>query len=181
MDGAPWDSSLISGKPSIVRWKRDNTHCRFFYPFKMKRNQRPNSHIDVSFTRDAGCFSAASKLLEVHNQRIHEECLKSAPPILFEIDHPTSLKPNKSQSSFQARGPNSLKKRKKIKSTSIMLISPENSRSSITLRRKNKLKKKFSFECELLNMENLSSKVTQFISLRTTESRATMCLILNRM
>ncbi|KAK8897791.1 hypothetical protein M9Y10_000019 [Tritrichomonas musculus] len=180
MDGAPWDSSLISGKPNIVRWKRDNALCHFFCPFKMKRNRKPNSHIDASFARDAGCSSAASKLLEVHNQKLQEEYLKSAPPILLEIDHPvaksggyitsqtankvSSLKSNKSQSIFPLKSPSSssgaFKRRKRAtKSSSISLISPEKRLSVPAKRRKNKsqIRKMSSFECELLKIRGLKT------------------------
>lgn len=167
MDGGPWDLSRITGKRSIVYWKRDNTFCKLFCPMKLKINRHPDNHLKASIARDAGSLTTATKLVEEHKQQMEEEYKKSAPPKLLEVLRPefdsplledtnSSMKKSSSHIVKSAKKSSIRKttKNKRRTRSSISLISPEKSSYDPQVK-KRRASANSSYDCELIKIRGL--------------------------
>ena len=114
-NGAPWDPAKITGKRDVIRWKRDNTFCKYFMPIKMKRNRKYTNHVESSIARDAGNAVSANKMLEDYKARLEAEYQKNAPPELLEIPSQVEKDDRKNDDQIQSTPNNSKKKKRSTK------------------------------------------------------------------
>ena len=81
IDRAPWNCNTVGE----AHFKRDNTYCAFFCPFKIKRNWKFDDHKQASITRDNVLPSAAQSFIEEDLQHRSSLYSKNAPLPLLEI------------------------------------------------------------------------------------------------
>lgn len=81
IDRAPWNCNTAGE----AHFKRDNTYCAFFCPFKIKRNWKFDDHKQAVIARDNLSPSAAQNFIEEDLEHRSSRYSKKAPLPLLEI------------------------------------------------------------------------------------------------
>lgn len=82
---APWNSSLHKDM-RILHYKRDNSWCEYFCPFKVRRNYKFDDHMGASFIRDTGNDDDANERLERYRAESANLMKSIAPARILEVE-----------------------------------------------------------------------------------------------
>ncbi|EAY14123.1 Beige/BEACH domain containing protein [Trichomonas vaginalis G3] len=82
---APWNSSLHKDM-RVLHYKRDNSWCEYFCPFKVRRNYNFDDHMGASFIRDTGNDDDANERLEKYRQQSADLMKQIAPARILEVE-----------------------------------------------------------------------------------------------